>query len=330
MTLKGKQVLVTGATGFVGGALAERLLADGVQVRALVRDATRARDLEARGASLVVGDLADPAALAQAVAGCAVVFSVGAALRGTALEQYAVNVTGVRYLAEAAHKAGVQRVVHVSTIAAYGYDQPGIISEAMPLQPGAEHYGQSKALGEQVLFERAAALELDVAVIRPGMVYGPHSGFWSGKLFDFAQRRPAFLPGSGNTYCPVIFIDDLVDLLLVVAQHPAASGEVFNAVSDEPVTWRQFIGAYASLAGHQMLWPVPVAVLRGIALLAEPLTRLFREPQPVRGMVDVLFAGRRAYSMNKAARLLDWRPRVGLVEGIARTEPWLRETGRLA
>lgn len=330
MTLKGKQVLVTGATGFVGGALAMRLLAEGVHVRALVRDAARARDIEARGASLVVGDLADPEALAKAVAGCSVVFSVGAALHGSAVEQYAVNVTGVAQLVDAAQAAGVQRIVHVSSIAVYGYDRAGIMSEAMPPRPGVDYYGQSKALGEEVLLKRGAEHGIEVTVVRPGMIYGPRSGFWSGKVFDFVRRRPAFLPGSGATYCPVVYIDDVVDLLIVAAQHAAASGEIFNAVTDEAVTWREYLAAYASLAGHQMLWPVPAPLLRMVGLGAEAYTRLFGEPQPARGMVESLMIRRRAYSMNKAARLLGWRPQVGLVEGVARTEPWLRETGRLA
>ncbi|MBN2470270.1 MAG: NAD-dependent epimerase/dehydratase family protein, partial [Anaerolineae bacterium] len=176
MTLRGETVLVTGATGFLGGTLAARLLADGVRVRALVRSEQRGRDLGARGVQLILGDLTDPQALQRAVEGCTVVFSVGAALHGTAAEQYTVNVTGVEQLVEAAHRAGVRRVVHVSSIAVYGVERPGVLSEAMPAQPGSDYYGQSKALGERRLFERAAALGLEAVVVRPGMIYGPGSG----------------------------------------------------------------------------------------------------------------------------------------------------------
>jgi dihydroflavonol-4-reductase len=329
MTLEGRTVLVTGASGFVGGALANRLLGDGAEVRALVRDASRARELAARGAELVTGDLTDPNALRRAVEGCAVVFNVGAALHGSAAWQYAVNVAGVSALVAAARQAGVGRLVQVSSVAVYGYDRPGIMTEAMPPRPGVEYYAQSKALGERVLFTEGTAPGLEVTAIRPGMIYGPRSRTWTGKMFQLVRRPPAPLPGQGNTYCPLVYIDDVVDLLLTVAEHPAAPGEVFNAVTDEPVTWREYLGAYAAMAGHQTFLPIPLALLRTGAALAEPLLRLFGEPEPAREAVEAFVARRRAYSMNKAARLLGWRPAVNLVEGMAGAEAWLRETGQV-
>ncbi len=329
MALEGQTVLVTGASGFVGSALAERLLADGVGVRALVRDTARGRALAARGAELVVGDLTDREALRRAVQGCAVVFSVGAALHGSAAWQYAVNVMGVRALAEAAQRASVARMVHVSSIAVYGYERSGIITEAMPPRPGSDHYARSKALGERAALAANGAPGLEVTIIRPGMIYGPRSGTWTGRAFQLVRRPPAPLPGRGNTYCPVVYISDVVDLLLTVAEHPAAPGEVFNAVSDESVTWREYLGAYAAMAGHQQFVPVPLAALRAGAALTEPLLRLLGEPQPLRSMVEALGARRTAYSMNKAARVLGWRPAASLAEGMAGAEAWLRETGQV-
>ncbi len=328
-SLRGQRVLVTGAGGFLGGALTRRLLAEGVSVRGLVRSEARGAGIAAHGAELCVGDLTDPSALQRAVADCSVVFHVGAATRGPAATQYRVNVTAVGQLVEAAHRAGVRRIVHVSTLAVYGYDRPGIMHEGLPPRPGQEHYAQSKALGEAVLFRRAAALGIEAVVIRPGMIYGPGSRFWTGRLFALMRRRPAPLPGDGRTYCPAIYVDDVVDLLLLAAEHPGAAGGVFNAVSDEPVTWREFLGAYAAMAGHRWLLPVPVPVLLAGARLLEPLLRLRGEPQPVSQMVAGLVARRRGYSMNRAAERLGWRPRVRLAEGMACAEAWLRETGQL-
>lgn len=327
--LRGQQVLVTGASGFLGGALANRLLAEGVRVRGLVRSEARGTAIAKRGAELCVGDLTDPEALRRAVAGCVVVFHVAAATGGPAAEQYRVNVTAVGQLVEAACAAGVRRIVHVSTIAVYGYDRPGILHEGLPPRPGLEHYAQSKALGEQVLFQRAGELGIEATVIRPGMIYGPGSRFWTGRFFAAMRRRPAPLPGDGTAYCPVIYVEDVVDLLLVAAEHPAAVGCVFNAVSDKPVTWRQFLGAYAAMAGHQWLIPVPVPLLLTGAAMLEPWLRLRGEPQPIRQMVTGLVARRRGYSMNRAADRLSWRPRVSLAEGMRRSEAWLRETGQL-
>jgi nucleoside-diphosphate-sugar epimerase len=329
MTLRGEQVLVTGASGFVGGALVARLLADGVRVRGLVRSAEKGARLAALGMEPVVGDLIDPAVLPRAVAGCALVFHVGAATGGALALQYEVNVTAVGRLADAAATAGVGRLVHVSSLAAYGYGPPAVVTEDSPLCPGVEYYGQSKALGEAMLRRRAAARGLPFAILRPGLIYGPRSGFWTGGAFRLMDRTPAFLPGAADQPCPAVFVDDVVDLLITAAEHPGAVGEAFNAVSDPQPTLRDFLGAYAAMAGREVLLPIPLAVLRGVAGLAEVGLRLYSEPQPVRAMVDSLIANRRVYPMDKAARLLDWRAKVGLVEGMARAEAWLRETGRL-
>ncbi len=329
MAWRDESVLVTGASGFIGGALVARLLDEGARVRGLVRSMEKGASVAAMGAEPVVGDLTDADSLRRVAQGCAVVFHVAAATGGPAAVQYAVNVTGTGRLVEEACRAGVRRLVHVSTVAVYGYHPADVITEEAPLRPGREHYGQSKALGEKVLWERAAALGLDVTVVRPGMVYGPRSGFWSGLMFDLARRRPALLPGDGSAYCPIIYIDDVVDLMLTVAGHPGAVGQAFNAVSDPPPTFREFFGAYAAMAGHQVFLSLPVWLLRSAAIAVEPLTRLRGEPQPVRDMVEALVARRRVYSMTKAARLLGWRTRISLAEGMARTEGWLRETGRL-
>ncbi len=322
-------VLVTGASGFIGGALTRALLAQGTPVRALVRSAARGGEIAAHGAELVIGDLTDPAALERAAAGCATVFHVGAALGGPASVQYAINVSGTARLVEAAHTAGVRRLVHVSSIAAYGYNVPGQVTEDTPLRPALEFYGQSKAIGEQQVLRRAAELGLEAVAIRPGMVYGPRSGFWTVQLFRLVRRPPALIPASGDATCPLIYIDDVVSLLLAAAQHPNAAGEAFNAVSDEPVTWPELFGAYAAMAGHQVLLPIPLAVLRGAGAAAGPLLRLLGNPYPVREMLNGLLARRCTYSMDKAARLLGWRPRVRLAEGMAGCARWLRQEGWL-
>ena len=329
MTLTGSRVLVTGASGFIGGALVERLLAMDVQVRGLVRSAEKGARIARLGAEVVTGNLLDVDSLRRAAVGVEAIFHVAAAMGGPAAVQYAINVGGTDRLLTAAAEAGVRRVVHVSTIAVYGYDTPDVITEELPLRPGREHYGQSKALGEKRLWQRVRDLGLEATVVRPGMVYGPRSNFWTAGMFRLVRRRPAFLPGSGATYCPAIFIDDVVDLMITAADHPRAAGEAFNATPDPPPTWREFFGAYAAMAGHQSFVSIPVPLLRAAAAFIEPVLAWQGEPQPVRDMVAAMFGRERVYSMAKAAGLLDWRPRISLAEGMARAEVWLREIGLL-
>lgn len=327
MTLAGKRVLVTGANGFIGSALVLRLLAEGAQVRGLVRSAEKGAYIAESGAEIAIGDLRDSDSLRAAVAGCGIVFHIGAAIRGTFEQQTAANVDGTLALLRAAHDAGVRRFVHVSTIAVYGYHTPPVITESVLPRPEAEPYGQSKAHGEALVLATARELGIDATVIRPGMVYGPRSGFWTLQFFNIVQRLPVF-PGGGKT-CPVVFIDDVVDLLCVVAEHPRAVGEAFNAVSDPQPTWEAYFHAYAAMSGRRRLVAIPVPVLLALGWLAAVGSRFSGQPQPVPHMVWAMIMEGRHYSMAKAADLLDWRPRTSLEEGMAAAEAWLKQTGRL-
>lgn len=312
-------VFVTGATGFLGGALTRRLSADGVRVRALVRAPTKAgrvRDLP--GVEVVQGDLLKAEALTDALRGCDVLYSVGAALSGTLNEQRRVNVEGVRRLHAAAQAAGVRRVVHVSTLAIYGYSHRGVVTETTPHAPNREAYSTSKWEGE------AAVRAGDVAysIIRPGAIYGPHSGFWTRTAFNVARRRPTVWIGDGSGSVPAIYVDDVLDMLLMLAEHPKAAGEAFNCVYSPSPTWRAFLGAYARMAGHESWLGIPPLLVRPLAALAGLLPPLRIAPL----MLDYI-ASTRTYSMEKARDLLGWQPRVGLAEGMAKTEAWLREKG---
>ncbi|MBL8146516.1 MAG: NAD-dependent epimerase/dehydratase family protein, partial [Anaerolineae bacterium] len=228
----GRAIAVTGGTGFVGGALVRRLLAEGAQVTVLARNPRKAGPLAALGASIVTGDLTSPAAVREAAHGASVVFHVAALLGGPYAVQRTVNVGGTRLLLEASKEAGVRRFVHVSSIAVYGNVLPVRVCEAAPLAPGASPYGLTKAEGDTLVREWSAEHGLPASVVRPGMVFGPGSNMWTANVFRLARLRPTPFLGIGSMPAPVIFIDDLTDLLLLAGEHPAAVGEAFNAVAD--------------------------------------------------------------------------------------------------
>lgn len=330
--LAGMTAFVTGATGFIGGALAHRLAADGANVRALIRSPHKEAFLrssphfDAR-IQPMYGDLSDAKAITRAMQGCSHVFHVAAALGGPLDRQRRTNVEGTRHVMQAAIHHRVTHVSHISTIAVYGFGARGDITERTPPAPGHDPYAISKLEAERMVRMLADHNNLPHTIIRPGGVYGPRSGYWTGKLARLALRRVIPLPHAGRGTIPVIYIDDLIDLIVQAACHPDASGQVFNATPTPAPTIREYLDGYAAQAGTSIRWlPLPAAPVtlaaHVLAALARPQTRR-KELGQIAGMI----ARRVTYRNDHARQVLGWQPRVDLAAGIARSADWLRAHG---
>jgi nucleoside-diphosphate-sugar epimerase len=268
--LAGKRVLVTGATGFIGGRLAQRLAAEeGAIVTGTGRQLDKVPFLTELEVKLEQADLQDTAVMRQILAGQEIVFHC-AALRAKhrATDDVAqhVNSTVIASLMRQAADAGVKRFVHVSSMNAYGPPQRPVVDENHPLNSRQrDTYGRTKAQGEEIAWETIADLDLELVVVRPGMVYGPRSDGWSIRMVEVLQKGlpVIFGNGQGNTY--QVYIDNLIDGMLLTAVHPQAVGEAFNFL-DPPVDWNTFFGYYAAMSGEKAraipcgrpgFWPSP-------------------------------------------------------------------------
>ena len=324
MTVIKQQVLVTGATGFLGGALALRLAAEGTPVRALARSPQKAGFLCERGIEVFPGDVTDAEAMRQAAAGCPIVFHVAAAMGGSYAKQQAINVGGTRNLLQAAVEAGTERFVHVSSISIYGFKYSGEITEETPPAPSEDPYSRTKAEGEKV----AQGSNIAYTIIRPGMIYGAGAVNWTEGLFKLARINPTPFVGSGSGSTFPIHRDDVVDLLIAAATHPAAARQIFNCTPDPSPTWRELMGGYARLAGHNRWLALPPALFSLVAeigkLTSPPHTARRDLPDQVRFLQRQI-----TYKMTKARELLGWTPRIDLEAGIASCAPALRERGLL-
>lgn len=327
--LAGKTVLVTGATGFLGGAVALRLASEGAFVKGLARRTGRdGRIRDVDNVEIVMGDITDASRMIEVTQGCDYVIHVAAALNGSLHKQLPVNVAGTVNVIRAAAQNNVARVVHVSTIATYGYGVRGLVTEGTPQAPGNTPYNLSKFRGEQALIQTAREVGQSYSINRPGMIYGPHSGAWTTQFFKMARRKPTLFIGDGSGTAYPVFVDDVVDLLLLQATHPAAAGEAFNCVSDPLPTFREFIGAYMQLAGHNRWVGIPVPLVRLAAPFLEMILSARGTPQELPQLLDYALSDV-TFSMEKADRLLGWRPKVTLADGVQRCVPYLREIGLL-
>ena len=327
--LRKQKVLVTGATGFVGGRLALRLATEEEAiVTGTGRSLEKAAYLQAAGVNMQAADMLDTARLAELVAEQDVVFHVAAWLvynKGAEAMAYKVNVEATEQLLRLAAKAGVRRFVYVSSMAAYGLPKTTTVTEETPLDTTqADVYGRTKALADNRVLELGRELGIEVAVIRPGMIYGPGSVSWSVQMLRLVQNGTPCIVGDGSGHAYPSFIDNMVDGLLLTAVSPQAPNHAFQLI-DSHVSFKTFFGCYGRMCGKtprsMPLWGAKiVAWLRDTFNLRVPLTR-----ERVRFMtLHTLYPG------TKARTLLGYTPRIGLDEGMAQAEAWLRSEGYLA
>ncbi len=320
-----RPVLITGATGFVGSHLAERLIAEGACVRLLVRDPQKLLPSLRDRVEVLRGDLLQPAGFATATRDCEFVFHVAAWLgqpnrRDAA---HALNVMATQQLAEAARAAGVRRFVSTSSVAVYGPVLEGVVDETWP-HSNVYLYSETKSLGERAAFA-AMTDRFAVTVIRPAEVYGPRGGSWTTLPVKMAQRGIPSLIGGGHGFAHPVYIENLVDAYLLAAQRDEAIGEAFT-ICDADVPWREFYGRYAAMAGKRAR-SIPAWLAWCGALGAELGAQITHRPPMASRTLMGFMTGRCIYSTAKAKRLLGWSPRFSLDEGLRQTESWLRETG---
>jgi dihydroflavonol-4-reductase len=324
------KALVTGATGFTGRVLARRLAQDGAQVRVIVRDASRWRpESDQPAIEVIEGDICDQQAVADAMRGIETVFHLAALYRVAGLPDQAywdVHVTGTANLLEAARGAGVGRFVHCSTVGVHGHVEEPPADETYRVAP-ADEYQRTKLEGERLALRCQRETGFPVVVIRPTAIYGPGDTRLL-KLFRLAAMRPRVILGSGGIYYHMVHVDDLVDGFLLAADTDAAVGEVFIVGGEEVLTLNQLLDRIAVTVGSSgRTLHLPAQPVQLLGSLCEAICRPFGLTPPLyRRRVD-FFTKNRAFCIDKAKRVLGYRPKVALQEGLAGTAASYRALG---
>ncbi len=319
--MTGARIAVTGAGGFIGRAVCERLAADGAQVVGLdIAPAARAR-VEATGSTFAVCDTTDAGGVARALDGVSGVVHTAAILgdRGDMAEQLRVNVRGTLHVLDGARAVGAERVVHVSSVATWGYDfTRDLPSEDSPARVCGAPYVDTKTASQELALSRGAA------VVRPGDVYGPGSVPWTLRPLQAIRAGTFVLPGHGEGLLTLVYIDDLVDCIARTLVTPGAAGAAVTAWDGVAVTAKAYFDAYARMLGRDGVRCAPAPLLRAAAGLMELRARVSGEPADVTREAIRYITRRAVYPNDRARELLGWEPRVDLAEGLRRTEAWLR------
>jgi nucleoside-diphosphate-sugar epimerase len=325
------RVALTGATGYTGGRLLAALRRRGNDVSALVRQGTPRDGPVEAGARIVIGDVSNREALRDLVDGADAVLHVAALYRtaGHSDRHYReVNVDGTEHLLEAALAAGVKRFVHTSTVGVHGHVEHPPADESSPIAPG-DIYQATKAEAEALALRFGRERGLPVTVVRPGAIYGPGETRLL-KLFRAIARGRYAIVGSGRTFYHPVYIDDLVAGFLLALDRPEAVGESFIVAGPRYVSQTDLAELIARHTdGRVFPLRIPATPIQWAGSLCEAIcVPLGIEPPLHRRRVD-FWTKSRAFSIEKARRMLGYAPAVDMEEGVARTAAWYRQAGWL-
>ncbi|MEA2406919.1 MAG: hypothetical protein QOE69_1038 [Thermoleophilaceae bacterium] len=311
---------VTGGSGFVGGALIERLKREGWDVRALARSEKAAERVRSLGAEPVMGDLDDAASLTSGAEGCEVAFHAAAKVEdwGDPADYERLNVQGTQNVIDACRAAGVRRLVHVGTEAALMAGQPLVnVDETAPLRPDSPSlYPWSKAKAEQRVRD---ADGIETVVVRPRFVWGRGDTTLLPAITQMVRSGRFRWIGGGRQLSATTHIDNTVEGLWLAATRAPAGG-VYFVTDGEPVVFRDFLTEMLGTQGVTIPdRSVPAPVARAAAAASEWIWRLLKRPgsPPLTRFAVWVSSQECTIDISRAERELGYRPVVSREEGFA-------------
>ncbi len=321
------QLLVTGATGFVGKATVRRLLEQGKRPRALARPSERVQSLKELGIDVVVGDVADGMVVERAMRGVEAVIHCAARMgtKGTWAEFHRDSVVGTENVVRAAHSAGVKRLIYVSSLGVYGTPANGDrITEATPYDGSPEErgsYSRAKIEAERLVLQFARETGLPVTTFRPGFIYGRGRPLPTGPLaFPSPFGRSYVLVGRSDGLLGLNYIENLLDAFWLALENTEGQGRQYNIVDDDHLTKGEYYRVREEIDGiHATFipgWPFLIAA-PGIAIVAKRSgggkLATFSPHALARALTSV------RYDTRAVREQLGWSPRVSLQEALRLT-----------
>jgi nucleoside-diphosphate-sugar epimerase len=324
-----QRILITGVSGFIGGHVAKRLVTEKRgTVRGLARNPAKAQDLVRLGVEVVAGDLRDPASLERAVQGCSVVINAAAQVasvpeRRTFVES---NVVGTENLLRASSGAGAHRFVHLSSVAVFGLAACGEVNDQSPVNHSGDPYCDTKLDSEEIVLRYHREGRISVTVLRPSVVYGPGSTHWTVIPLKRIKKGKMFIFDGDRASLNYVYIDNLVDAILLAAEDDRALGEAF-IVNDGATTWRRYFDAYARMAGKESVPSIPLWAAKLWVHYRNLVAGLRGEPYRIHPNGLGFLVSTAVFRQTHIEQTLGHRSRVDLEEGLRRTEAWCRQVG---
>lgn len=332
--------LVTGASGFLGGHVVEELCRRGEEVVVLARKTSNLSALKNLEIDTRYADVRDPAALKEAMKGVDIVFNCVGSVRFVIpyREIHDVNVAGTERILNAAGEAGVKKIVHTSSIAALGPDgllNPGSLKADRPDIKGG--YSRSKTEAEAVFFKGCAEKGIEGVALRPGVIYGPRDFTSAYYWFNFVDTDNAQLVGDGSSRFPLIYVGDVVDAFMTASARKNVNGRTYNLDGPDSVSLKMTYDLICKELGKDPDYKfTPFWLAYSVAWMSELKSKLGgykKEPRLSKFVISLFGKDSERPDCSNAIRDLDFRPKIGLEEGIRRTAVWykdLKRSGQMA
>ncbi len=323
------RVLITGATGFIGSHLTERLLQDGHTVRALARQSSDVSLLRSLGAEIVYSDIQDSFAVEKAVRGCSHVYHLAARTSrhdsSSRQDDFEINVEGTKNVVNAALKAGVERLVYGSSVGVYGSIKDPLADEKTSPNPNTQ-YRESKLRGEGVVLSKHKAEGLPIVIARISSVYGPRSFNWLSLFQAIATRRFRML-GAGENSRDMCYVSDIAEGIKLCGLVKGIEGQTYVISGKEPIKLNQLVAMIAEELGVNIpRINSPEFPFRAWYKLSAISYKCWRLELP-RAHAYEMFLEDRILDISKAQRELGYSPKVPLRDGIQQTVVWYRNNG---
>jgi dihydroflavonol-4-reductase len=328
------KALVTGAAGFVGSAVLRRLIAAGVETRALVRPTSDRRNLAGLACEIVTGDLTDPASFEPALQGCDALFHVAADYRLWVPDPptiYRTNVDGTRALMLAAAESGVARIVYTSSVATLGLNADASpADEATPssLADMIGHYKRSKFMAEAEVRRLVSERGLPAVIVNPSAPVGPRDIRPTPTGRMILEAAAGRMPGYVDTGLNIVHVDDVAEGHWLAFERGAIGERYILGAQD--MSLRAILEEVARITGRAPpRWRIPHNVVLLVAYAAEAIARVLGGPEPIATLDGVRLAKKHMYfKIDKARRELGYAPRPA-AEAIANAVEWFRANGYL-
>ena len=327
------RVLVTGATGFLGKHLVQKLVARGDEVCALVWPPDTRSALQNLPVAILEGDIQNANLVMQAVKGNEVVFHCAGKVDdwGPRNEFYRVNVDGTRNILEASRISGVKHFIHISSLAVLGIPETAPVDETMPYTTKLFNpYMETKLIAEKLVLEYHNKHKLPVTIIRPGILWGPEDTSIFPRLKRLALTGlMIFKIGMGNNVLCLAYVPNLVDALLLAADVKNPDCQIYHIADEEKITSGAYFAALSRAIGvKQPAIPIPFFVLYIVASLFELGAKLLKLDQPPLLTRYGLYLWSCTFIVNitKAKKQLGYQQRVFFKEGMEQLTEWYAKT----